>query len=220
MLQPNKVEMNNYIYVAFLTTPTKIGKAIRMVTRNKYSHVALSFDEDLRTMYSFARYHINCPLVAGFVEESALRYYYFKQQDIPVKICKIPLTPKKYKEVLDYICTIELNANQYIYNLIGIAVAAVHKKMTIDKSYTCHEFVYSVLYNCGIENSLDINSYYSIMDLENALSQYVVYEGSFQKPISALDWGNDMFYSKKSVPKVITGSIKQCGTLIKRSFIS
>lgn len=212
-------ETNKYIYVAFLTTPTKIGKAIRMVTKNKYSHVVLSFDEDLRTMYSFARYHINSPLVAGFVEESALRYY-LSEEDVPVKICKIPLTQKKYKEVLDYICTIELNSKQYVYNFLALAAASIHKKIPIEKSYTCIEFVYSVLYNCGIENSLDINRYFSIVDLENALSKYVVYEGNLQEPTSSLDWGKDAFYSRKSVPKVITGSIRQCGALIRRSFIS
>ena len=203
-----------YIYVAFLTTPTKIGKAIRKFTKNKYSHVVLSFNEDLRTMYSFARYNVNSPLVAGFVEESALRYYYFKQKDIPVKICKIPLTPQKHTEVLDYISSVRNNSEQYVYNLFALAAASIHKKVQIEKSYTCLEFVYSVLYSCKIETSIDINSYYSIVDLENALSKYVVYEGNFLTLTSSLNWGNDLFYYRKSVRKVITGSLRQCGTLI------
>lgn len=211
---------SKYIYVAFLTAPTKVGKAIRYVTKNKYSHVVLSFDEDLRTMYSFARYNINAPLVAGFVEESALRYSYLSDGDIPVKICKIPLTPQQYKKVLDYICFIKLNSNQYIYNHLALAFAAMHKKVAVNNSFTCLEFVYSVLYNCGVENSIDINRYFTINDLENVLSRYVVYEGNLKKPSTIDDWGNDLFYRRKSMPKVITASIKQCGVLLKRSIIS
>jgi len=216
----NDIESDKCIYVAFLTAPTKIGRAIRFITKNKYSHVALSFEEDLGTMYSFARYRVNAPLVAGFVEESALRYYYFNQTDIPVKICRIPLTDEKFKEVSDYIRTIELNSKQYIYNLLALASASIHKKVPIDKSYTCLEFVYSVLYNCGIETSIDIEKYFTISELEDVLAQYVIFEGSLKKPLASNDWGNDLFYSKKSMPRVIGGTIKQCGVLLKRTFIS
>lgn len=220
MPQNNILNNNNYIYVAFLTSPTKIGKTIRYITKNKYNHVTLSFEKNLRTMYSFARYNVNTPLIGGFVEESSLRYYYFKKSDIPVKICKIPLTTRKLQEVMDYIASMEKNSKQYIYNLLSFAAAPLHRKILVDKSFTCHEFVYNVLYNCGIVTSININKYFTILDLENALEKYVVYEGNLEKPVDSNDWGNDLFCSRKSVPKVLTGSLKHCGSLIKRTIIS
>ncbi|PKM63440.1 MAG: hypothetical protein CVU97_00440 [Firmicutes bacterium HGW-Firmicutes-21] len=209
-----------YIYVAFLTAPTRIGRTIRFVTKNKYSHVAISFDENLRTMYSFARYCINDPLVAGFVEESALRYYYNNPDDVPVKICKIPLTAEQHHLVEEYIASIRADSDQYIYNFFALAIAPLHKKILIEKSYTCLEFVYSVLYNCGIETGIDYSSYYTINDLENVLDKYFVHEGLMKKPDDNTDWGNDLFYYRKSVVKIVSGSIKRCGALIKRSIIS
>ncbi|OGO88358.1 MAG: hypothetical protein A2Y15_00885 [Clostridiales bacterium GWF2_36_10] len=207
------------IYVAFISTPTRVGRTIRYVTKNTYSHVAISFDESLKRMYSFARYCVNSPLVGGFVEESALRYYCFKQTEIPVKIYKIPLSDEKYKEVLDYISDFEKNSAQYVYNFLALAIAPLHKKLKISKSFTCLEFVYSVLYNCGIETSIDIKRYFTILDLEKALEKYTVYCGNLKKPDDT-DWGNDVFYNRTSVTKVVTGSLKRCGVLIKRTFIS
>ena len=208
------------VYVAFLTTPTRIGKTIRYITKNKYSHVSLSFDENLGKMYSFARYCVNSPLVAGFVEESALRYYYNNDDEVPVKICKIPLSPQKHALVKEYIEGIQKDSDQYIYNYFALASALLRKKILVDKSYTCLEFVYSVLYYCGVEDGLDFYSFYTISDLEKLLEKYVVHEGVLKKPDASTDWGNDVFYYRKSVLKIVAASLKRCGVLLKRTIVS
>jgi hypothetical protein len=218
MTKPQKTDESLSVYVAFLTTPTKIGKTIRFVSRNKYSHVALSFEEDLSTMYSFARYCVNAPLIAGFVKESILRYYYNDNPSVPVKICKIPLPPEKYSRVRDYIHSMEENSEQYIYNYLALAAAPLKLKILIEKSFTCLEFVYSVLYNCGIETSLDISSYYTIVDLERVLEKHVAFEGFLEPPTEQISWGSDLFCCKKSTYRVLTGSIRCCGSLLRRAF--
>ena len=66
--------MDNVIYIVFSSTPTGMGRLIRLATRNQYNHVSLSFESDIQKLYSFARYHRTIPLYGGFVVESVLRY--------------------------------------------------------------------------------------------------------------------------------------------------
>ncbi len=77
---------NHYAYVVFFVTNTIMGKMIQFATRNSYSHVALAFEEDLQTMYSFARYHINSPISGGFVIEHPHRYLN-GNRDVEINVC-------------------------------------------------------------------------------------------------------------------------------------
>ena len=63
----------NSVYVVFARTDLKVGRMIRIMTRNRYNHVAISLD-GMKTLCSFSRLYINHPLVGGFVEESPNRY--------------------------------------------------------------------------------------------------------------------------------------------------
>lgn len=214
---PRKYEpTQKFIYIAFISSPTGIGKLIRFVTRNIYSHVAVSFDKNLNTMYSFARYYKNVPLFGGFIEESPLRYTLFKADSIPVKICEIPVSEQKYKEAVDYINSIKENSSQYIYNSYSMAMALFHKRVYIGQAYTCLEFANSVLSDCEIAEEIKPDRYYSIADLENILKDFVVYEGELWDLCCAKDWGNDLFYLKSSKRKAFKYTIKQFYQLTRR----
>ena len=205
-----------YIYIAFISTPTGIGKVIRFVTRNIYSHVAVSFDKDLRTMYSFARYYKNAPLFGGFIEESTLRYTLFNASSIPVKICAIPVSELKFNDTVDYISSIKEKSSEYIYNSYSMAMALFHKRVRIGQAYTCLEFANSVLSECGIANEIKPNRYYSIADLEKILKEFVIYEGELWDIGCAKDWGNDLFFLKSSRRKALKNTLKQFYQLTKR----
>lgn len=62
--------MQRSMYVLFSRQNTKIGCFIRVFLRNsRYSHVALSLDEKLYTVYSFSRKRHDSPFSGGFVRE-------------------------------------------------------------------------------------------------------------------------------------------------------
>lgn len=58
------------VYVLLTHTGTVLSNAIKMVTKNPYSHASISFDDTLEDMYSFGRKYKNNPLIGTFVSEN------------------------------------------------------------------------------------------------------------------------------------------------------
>lgn len=54
------------IYIIFSQNNTVLARIIKLITRNEYSHVSLSFDEKCRTMYSFGRKYDSNPFYGIF----------------------------------------------------------------------------------------------------------------------------------------------------------
>ncbi|SHK96690.1 hypothetical protein SAMN02745243_04087 [Hespellia stercorisuis DSM 15480] len=51
------------IYIAFVSTPGIFASVIRTVLKQKYVHVAISLDLNLKTMLTHSRY-LSCELVS------------------------------------------------------------------------------------------------------------------------------------------------------------
>lgn len=208
------VSLKKNIYIVFSCTNTKIGAMIRYVTKNKYNHVSIALEGDLKTMYSFTRYRANAPLVAGFSEESPLRYIY---DNTDVKICRIPVSEEKYKEVFDYIEEIQKNSKRYIYNYLSALLVPTGRKICIPDAYTCLEFCVHILSKYRVAEGISDRSFYNIVDLEKLLEPYVAYEGSISGIAVPNGWGNDVYpdYMKGKI-RICAGSAKQFGRLFYR----
>ncbi len=165
----------NYLYVVFVSTNTIMGKGIRLITRNKYSHVTIAFDRDLRSMYSFARYHINSPIYGGFVVERPGRYLY-GDQDVLVKICEVPVEEKEYERIRQEIEYFQQNREVMIYNTINALLSLLGKRLDAKDMYTCLEFATHLLRFPRMN---------AIRELERRLAEHVVYTGSLR---DAADW--------------------------------
>lgn len=202
------------IYIVFSCTSTRIGAMIRYVTRNKYNHVSIALEGDLGRMYSFTRYRANAPFVAGFSEESPLRYLC---DNTDVKICQIPVSDEKYNEVLAYIDEIQKNSKRYIYNYISALLVPTGKKICIPDAYTCLEFSVHILSKYGLAEGVSDRSFYNIVDLEKLLDLFVAYEGSITGIAVSNGWGNDVYpdYMKGKF-RICAGSARQFGRLFYR----
>ncbi|HWT75067.1 MAG TPA: hypothetical protein VN258_10170 [Mobilitalea sp.] len=169
MLKGNDLDYK-YIYVAFLVTNTNMGKLIRLFTRNEYSHVTLAFNKELSRMYSFARYHVNSPISGGFVVELPDRYL-LNNEDVMVKLCKLPVTEEEFKRIHQEIVYFHTNREEMLYNTPNAVLSLLRRRLHVKNAYTCLEFVTHLL---RIPNVL------AIRELESRLDQYVVYSGSFR----------------------------------------
>ena len=168
-MQENGKEQNA-MYIVFISTNTYMGRMIRLFTRNRYSHVSVAFDRDLQTMYSFARYHIDSPILGGFVTEHPLRYLY-GNGDVQVKICQISLSEKEYQRIRSEVDFFHRNSEMMIYNTLNALLSLVGKKLTTKNMFTCLEFVTYLLQYPDI---------LAIRELEHRLSDSIVYHGSFR----------------------------------------
>ena len=83
-----------HIYVVFSSTPYKMGKFIRAMTRESYNHVSIALDESLSQMYSFSRRYYRTPLYGGFVHESRSRYH-VNGDATRICLCALPVTSQQ-----------------------------------------------------------------------------------------------------------------------------
>ena len=186
------------IYILFFSSPYKISKLIRKVTKYKYNHAAISFDAKLSLVYSFSRYNKNNPFYGGFVHESLLRYNN-NGKTAEIKICKIPISNELYIEINDYINSLKEDDKDYFYYLYSGIEFVFSKKININKSYTCIEFVLNIFTTYLKQFNLEKNKFYSIKDLVSLLDEYCIYEGRIDQMLIEASWNEDNFLDKKNL---------------------
>ena len=204
------------LYIVFSSTSSGIGQFIRRVTRHTYNHVSLSLDKNLSVMYSFARYYRNAPLMGGFVEESAFRYLCDKPEEMLVKICAVPVCPEEYRLLVTYLSDIRQHAQHYIYNTFSAAMVPLHRRVYIPDSYTCVEFVNSVLRHCGIALSAEDTAFDALSALEERLSPYTVFEGDLREIVTDSYASDDSTYFPIGRLRIMTGTMWHFSRLIYR----
>lgn len=202
---------NKYnVYVVLTATNLKMGKMIRFFTRYKYNHVSITLDNELKYMYSFSRRYKKPTLYAGFVKESMLRY-----ENSKIKIFKIPIDRYTYNKMKRYFKLLEQTKNKYLYNLFSALFFVIHKKVKIDKSFTCIEFTLYTLSRYIPKLNIKDYEFYSIKDLDNILNEYLIYEGNFIMS-DKLSWKNDSYLDDSHILSGYFGVIKNIFILIYR----
>jgi len=178
----------HYIYIIFSRTNTGVGRAIRVLTHNGYNHTSVSLNGKIDKMYSFARYHQNAPLVAGFVVETPSRYL-ANDQDIAVKVAKVPVSAKRYAFIEELVQKYETQTDRTLYNSLSALSSLVKHRVSIPDSYTCVEFAASLL---------GYDSLCTIRDLEKLLDKYVTFEGSYREAIGNCSVYDDDYFDRLS----------------------
>lgn len=164
------------LYVIFSSTPYRIGRLIRVVTRNPYNHVSISLDGNLDGMYTYARHYKNTPFYGGFVREYADRYRK-EFGDTRVKVCALPVTEEQYRQMEERFARMIAESDQYPYNLISAFGVPFHRRFLADGSFTCAEFAVEVL--SAVDSRFDRKRFYTIRELEQKLDAGKIYEGEY-----------------------------------------
>lgn len=203
------------LYVLFASTPCKMGKFIRFMTKHRYNHVAISFDDQLQKLYSFSRHYENAPFYGGFVEES-FRRYHDKDKLCMIKVCKIPLSIEEKNKIMRFLICIEKNSKMYVYNFISALIFPIKRRIRVQKAYTCIEFILAVVKKSSVGVELKKRNFVSIKELEKILGDKVVYEGSSTHYPIPGDWGNDLFPKKMEAFSYYHITMVNLGKLLKR----
>ena len=132
--------MERYVYVVFSSTPYRIGKAIRGITRQKYNHVSISLNRDLTQMYSFARRFYRTPFYGGFVKESRARYH-LKGVPSQIKICRLPVSLEDYDALAGRLQAMYARREQLLYNHLSIVTIPFCRLVHLKDARVCSEFV-------------------------------------------------------------------------------
>lgn len=158
-------------------TGTKVAKLIRLYTKEPYSHVSLSFDENLDTLYSFARRHIRNPLNAGFIEEHLDSGIFGTDKHIDCAVYCLEFPKKEYQKIRSLMEDLLCHKEEYGYNFLGLFMVALNRPYSRPKRFFCSEFVAWVLGTVGLNL---MSKDYALMRPENfrqCLNLYRIYEG-------------------------------------------
>ncbi len=178
------------IFAIFSSTDLKIGKMIRLVTRNEYNHCSVCLREDMSKFYSFSRIYRSNPLIGGFTVESPMRYTLSSRTKL--KIVGIEISDEKFARVRSMIQDMSRNCDEYVYNYFSAAAYPFGgRRFNRENAFTCAEFTNSVLKTAGVSMPEKAN----IHEMELALSDYPTWEGRAVDGIEdgPLSWGDDRY---------------------------
>jgi hypothetical protein len=138
------------IYIVLSHTGTIISKSIKLYTRAQYSHVSISFNQDLSHLYSFGRRRIHNPFSGGFVKDGRNQGIYRKYKKTCCTVYEVDVDEQKYESAKKLIAAFEKRENQLKYNYFGIVSILFGIGFNKRDYYFCSQFVAEVLDKAGI----------------------------------------------------------------------
>lgn len=163
------------IYFVLSYTGTILSKIVRLYTKKNYSHISISLDENLDTMYSFGRI---CPYLmfpGGFVHEG-INFGTFKRfKNTKAMIFYIKITDEQYQKLQDNISYFKKNHKKFKFNIMGLYLVPFNIHLKRKSAFYCAEFVKSMLDTANIDNNLP--DVVKPLDFLNINDIEIIYEG-------------------------------------------
>lgn len=142
------------IYIVLTHTGTILSKIIKKYTKDEFSHISISLDEELQKMYSFGRLHPYNAFLGGFVHEYVNRGTFKRFCNTRTKIYSLVITDEQYQSIENTIKKISEDKASYKFNVVGLFAIGFHKRVKKEHSFYCAEFVKYVLEEAKIDMEL------------------------------------------------------------------
>lgn len=176
----NYLDTNHKMYLMFSKSNTILSKIIYILTKEKYTHVALSTDGSFKDFYSFGRRHYRFLLPAGFVKESPFRGMYKKDKNIQIKIASIDIDKEQYKNINEQMIKMYEDRFKYKYSIMGIVLFKLALNVNRKRHKFCSEFVGEVLKENNVLNIKQTRPV-SPMCLSENIELNTVFEGTVEE---------------------------------------
>lgn len=152
--------MKKNIYIMISQTGTSCSKIFQLFTRAPYNHASIALDEDLNSLYSFARQNLYIPLIAGFVKEDINEGIYKFHDNTLCQIYRLSITEEQYLTLQQSIREFEENKDRYGYNFAGLVAMLFNIPYHRQYHYVCSQFVAYVLQE---SNAVKFKKHFSLM---------------------------------------------------------
>lgn len=152
--------MSRYIYLLLTRSNTFFSKAMYRVTKDEFTHISLSLDDDLDTMYSFCRRYPDLPLPAGFTTESIYRGFYKKNFTIPCCLYRLEVSDDKYQQLLSALEQLMEKSEELKYDVLGTMLCHFDIEHERENYRYCSWFVAEALGNL---NLMEFEKHYSLV---------------------------------------------------------
>lgn len=205
----NEASNGNYkpIYVVAIEGKSYFSKAIKALTKDIYSHMAISLDPELHDMYSYGIAINDHSNRKGFRREDIV--------DLPVGgrigVFAFFVSDKVYKKICDFIDRFKDNAEKTSYSYINLITYLFNIPYNTEWKLICSQFVDRCLQAADINLTGRDSSQVSPADLNKAMLNekriYNLYEGLASK------------YNAKAIDKLVSALSKKAKPL-KESYAS
>lgn len=178
------------IYIISTYTGTVLAHLIRRISRKPYSHISISLDESLNTMYAFGRINPKNPLIAGFVEEGVNKGLYEIKKNTICRVYSLEIEDYKYQNLINNIAKVKENRNLYNYDLFSLITIPLGINRQPKFGYVCSTFAADMLKKSDIHlfdksyNFVQPNDFYNLngltLEYEGLLREYTDYNMEYK----------------------------------------
>lgn len=137
------------IYILLTRTQTVVSSMIHAVTGDAYTHVALGFDPDWRSFYSFSRRYSRFPFPGGFVCEKMDSGYLGRHGQTPCALYSLEIEDEIYDAMLYEIRGMCRNSKEYGYSIVGLLLCRLQIPHERNRHFFCSQFVANILEKHG-----------------------------------------------------------------------
>lgn len=167
------------IYIIQMHTKTMPSRIIKLFTRYRYSHVAISFSKNCDYIYSFGRRNLHSIINGGFTMENKNGEFFKKFKDTSCKIYEVSVTDKQYNDLIKIIKYMKKNDNIYGYDYLGIILRYLRIPISFKNKYVCSYFVAELLEEANIYNFDKKTIFVKPKDFENIDIFNLIYTGKY-----------------------------------------
>ncbi len=167
------------IYIIQMHTKTIPSRFIKLFTRYKYSHIAISFDKSCNVIYSVGRKKYNTILDAGFVEDYKYGEFFKKFKDTSCRIYELNVTNEQYNKLKEKIIYIRDHEELFKYDYFGLIFRYFKLPIIFKNKYVCSYLIAKLLEESGIYKFPKEVHFIEPKDFEKIKNITEIYKGNF-----------------------------------------
>lgn len=142
------------IYILLTRSNTLVSRLVYLFTRAEYTHVSISFEENLETFYTSSRKNGRTMFPAGPTRES-FKYGWFKRYGkiIPCALYELKVSEEVYEQAKIEAEFFMKNADHYHFNVLGLILCKFNISWDRKNHFFCSQLVSEILIR---SNALEI----------------------------------------------------------------
>lgn len=133
------------IYIVLTKSTTILSKIVHFITSDTYTHAAISFDDNLKTLYSSSRKNGRTLFPAGPCKENLCGEYYSKHKYIPCAVYELRVEDEIFESAKYEVEKIIAQADKYKFNIIGLLLCQMNIPYHRKNYFFCSQFVSEIL---------------------------------------------------------------------------
>lgn len=175
------------IYILLTRPETNVSRIIHVVTADKYTHASMSFEPDLRPLYSFARKYVNQPLPAGLRIEPLTEGFFKKYNYINCGLYEVQVSDEVYEKARQEVERMMPEAKRYRFSVIGLFLCKLNIPLHRERRRFCSEFVADILSHSGAVTLPKVPSLMRPSELAELPELTCKFEGKFYEMLAYLE---------------------------------